>query len=134
MPYACELAPAALAHLIAWVPGAAGGPVAVEARDGVPYGEEARYLESFGARGGDRADIVVLPFNLAATPEAENHGAVIAGGARPACRHAAGCARLLVVVDEARTPSAWPAAPERLAERREAWRSFVQAHGSSPRS
>jgi len=126
MPYACELGPAALARLIAWVPGAAGGPVDVEARDSIPYGEEERYLDSFGARGGDRADVVVLPFSLATTPEAENHGAVIAGvrdrlaALRPA-------ARLMVVVDEA--PFAERMAPERVAERREAWRSFVRAHG-----
>lgn len=126
MPYACELGPAALARLIAWIPGAAGGPVDVEARDSVPYGEEERYLESFGARGGDRADVVVLPFSLATTPEAENHGAVIAGvrdrlaALRPA-------ARLMVVVDEA--PFAERMPPERVAERREVWRGFVRAHG-----
>jgi hypothetical protein len=131
MPYACELSPGALARLIAWVPGAAGGPVAVEARDGVPYGEEAHYLETFGARGGDRADIVVLPFNLAATPEAENHGAVIAG-VRDRLASARPGARLLVVVDEAPYAERMAATPERLSERREAWRSFVRAHGLEP--
>ncbi len=128
MPYACELGPSALARLIAWVPGAAGGPVDVEARDSIPYGEEERSLESFGARGGERADVVVLPFSLATTPEAENHGTVIAGvrdrlaALRPA-------ARLMVVVDEAPFAERMAAAPDRIAERREAWRTFVRAHG-----
>ena len=128
MPYACELSPGALARLVAWIPGAAGGPVDVDAREGLPYGEEESYLASFGERGGDRADIVILPFSLATTPEAENHGAVIAGvrdrlaATRPA-------ARLMVVVDEAPYAQRMAAAPERVAERRESWKGFARAHG-----
>lgn len=127
MPFACELTPGALARLVAWVQGAAGGPVDVSARDSLPYGEEERYLETFGERGGDTADLVVLPFGLAATPEAENHGVVLAGvrdriGKRPG-------ARLLVVVDEAPYAERMAAAPQRIDERRGAWRDFVRAHG-----
>ena len=44
VPYACELSPGALARLIAWLPGAAGGPLEVNARASVAYGEEDRYL------------------------------------------------------------------------------------------
>jgi hypothetical protein len=127
MPFASELSPGALARLVAWVQREAGGPVDVTAREGVPYGEEERYLESFAAQGGAGADIVVLPFSLAATPEAENHGVVIAGvrdriAARPG-------ARLLVVVDEAPYAARMAGSPERMDERREAWRAFVRAHG-----
>ena len=128
MPYACELSPGALARLVALVQAAPGGPVDVSARESIPYGEEERYLETFGERGGDTADLVVMPFSLAATPEAENHGAVLAGvrdrlaATRPA-------ARLLIVVDEASYVERMNAAPERIDERREVWRSFVAAHG-----
>ena len=125
MPYACELSPNGLARLVAWVQHAAGGPADVSARESLPYGEEERYLASFADRGGATADIVVLPFSLAATPEVENHGTVLAGVRdRVAMRHGA---RLLVVIDEA--PYADRMAAERVAERRETWRSFVRAHG-----
>jgi hypothetical protein len=127
MPYACDLSPGALARLIAWIPQAAGGPLDVEARDSVPYGEEEQYLDSFAGRGGDRADIVLLPFSLATTPETENHGAVIAGVRdRMAAREGS---RLWIVVDEAPYSQRMAGAPERIAERREAWKSFARAHG-----
>ena len=131
MPYACELAPQALARLIAWIPGVAGGPVTVEARDSIPYGEEERYLDTFGARGAEAADIVVLPFSLATTPEDENHGTVIAG-ARDRLAATRPAARLMVVIDEAPYAERMTATPERVTERREAWRLFVKAHGLEP--
>ncbi len=132
MPYASELSPQALARLIAWIPGAAGGPVTVEARDAIPYGEEDQYLETFGARGADTADIVVLPFSLAATPEDENHGMVLRG-ARDRLAATRPGARVMVVIDEAPYAERMSAAPERIAERREQWRRFVAAHGLEPR-
>jgi hypothetical protein len=131
MPYACELSSSALARLIAWLPAAAGGNVAVQAREGMPYGEEERYLATLGARGGDAADVVVLPFSLATTPEDENHGTVIAGvrdwlaARRPQ-------AQLMVVIDEAPYAERMAGAPQRLAERRELWRRFVEARGLKP--
>jgi hypothetical protein len=128
MPFAYDLSPNALARLIAWIPQAAGGPVDVEAREGLPYGEEQAYLDAFGARGGDRADLVVLPFSLATTPEAENHGEVLAG-VRDRLAASRPGARLMVVVDEAPYAERMSAAPERVAERREAWRAFVRSHG-----
>jgi hypothetical protein len=128
MPFAYEMSPNTLARLIAWIPGAAGGPVDVEARESLPYGEEEGYLAGFAARGGDRADIVVMPFSLATTPEAENHGEVLAG-VRDRLAASRPGARLLVVVDEAPYAARMAGAPDRIAERREAWRAFVRAHG-----
>lgn len=127
MPYACELSPGALARLVAWVQQAAGGPVDVSARECVPYGEEEAYLASFDERGGAAANIVVLPFSLAATPEAENHGVVLAG-VRDRVAGRTG-ARLFVVVDEGPYAARMAAAPGRIAERRGAWEAFVRAHG-----
>ena len=131
MPYACELAPGALARLIAWLPQATGGNVAVDARASVPYGEEERYLAALGAEGSDNAQFIVLPFSLATTPEDENHGKVIAGvrdwlaASRPG-------AELLVVIDEAPYAQRMAGAAERVAERREVWRRFVEARGVKP--
>lgn len=128
MPFACELTPGALARLVAWVQAAAGGPVDVSARESLPYGEEQRYLETFDERGGGTADLVVLPFGLAATPEAENHGVVLAGVRDKLAAGHPG-ARLVVVIDEAPFAARMAATPQRIEERREAWRSFVKAHG-----
>ena len=130
MPFAHELTPGALARLIAWLPSATGGTPTVDARASIPYGEEERFLASLGADGGDASQIVVLPFSLATTPEDENHGTVIAGvrdrlAARPGTQ-------LLVVIDEAPYAQRMTDAPERIAERREAWRRFVEARGLKP--
>lgn len=129
LPYATELTPGAVASLIAWLPQSLGRPARVEARSSIPYGEEDRYLAAWDEAGGSSADIVVLPFSLAATPEDENHGKVIAAArdriaARPR-------AELLVLVDEA--PFAARMGAERVAERRELWKRFVEARGLEPR-
>ncbi|HET7729258.1 MAG TPA: DUF2868 domain-containing protein [Usitatibacter sp.] len=131
MPYAAELSPGALAKLIAWITATGGGNVEVEARDTVPYGEEERYLESLGPRGGNEADMIVLPFSLASTPEVENHGAILAG-VRDWILDSRIKARLLVVLDEAPYAERMAHSPERLAERREVWRRFVEAYGQEP--
>ena len=128
MPFACELTPQALARLVAWVQDAAGGPVEVSARENLPYGEEERYLATFAERGGEAADLVVLPFGLAATPEAENHGVVLAG-VRDRLAATRPGARLMVVIDEAPYAARMAATPQRVEERRAAWRDFVRAHG-----
>ena len=131
VPYACELSPGALARLIAWLPGAAGGPLEVNARASVAYGEEDRYLAALAGADSDGAQRFVMPFSLAATPEDENHGRAIAGtrdwlgATRPN-------ARLLVVIDEAAYAERMSGSPERVAERRELWRRFVEARGVKP--
>jgi hypothetical protein len=128
-PYAYELTPAILAKLIAWVPGVAGGTPTIDARASVPYGEEERHRAELDAVGAE-SNIVVLPFSLATTPEDENHGTVLAAtrdwlAGRPGTQ-------LLVVIDEAPYAARLEGAPERLAERRAAWRAFVEARGLQP--
>jgi hypothetical protein len=85
-----------------------------------------------GRRGGSIADAITLLFSLAATPEEENHGSVIAG-VRDWLAHS-GHAQLLVLVDErpyAARMSAQPGYAERLAERRRLWQAFAVARGPS---
>ena len=125
MPFAADLSPGALAKLIAWLPSALGAQPTIDARASIPYGEEERFLASL--REGIAADIIVLPFSLATTPEDENHGAVIAGtrdwlAARPNTQ-------LLVVIDEATYAQRMAGTPARLDERRASWRQFVEARG-----
>ncbi len=79
MPYAYEPSPGALAALRRLLPDGLGEGLAVEVNAGVRYGDEDSLLRNLGDRGGAIADIIVVLFSLAATPEDENHGAVIAG-------------------------------------------------------
>jgi hypothetical protein len=96
----------------------------VSVRPAVPFG-----AESSAATGLDATDRTVALsaalFNLAATPEHENHGAFL-----DLLRAATG-PRLVALVDEAsykRRLGDAPAARDRLAERRSAWSAFCSAH------
>lgn len=131
IPFAHDLGAGALARLIAWISANAAGKVDVEAAEPLPYGEEERYLETLAARGAESADLLVLPFGLATTPEVENHGTVIQG-VRDWIAARKPDARVLVVIDESGYAERMAAAPERIAERREAWRAFVEARGLKP--
>jgi hypothetical protein len=125
-PYAHELSPGALARLIAYLPSVTGGSPAIDARAAVPYGEEEQHLEIIRALPEDDA-IVVLPFSLATTPEDENHGVVMTSTRDAVAQRRGG--QLLVVIDEAPYTERMAGAPERLEERRRAWREFVEARG-----
>jgi hypothetical protein len=129
VPYAYQPGAGALAALRRLLPDALGEGFAVEVQAGVRYGDEDDLLRNLGDRGSAIADVVVLLFSLAATPEEENHGAVIAG-----VRDWLECARrqtqLLVLVDEGPYLARMErSAADRIGERREAWRAFVAARG-----
>jgi hypothetical protein len=153
LPYArCVLAssdsalPAAAVHVtpFAYQPGtdvldgaqrllraAFGADARIDIASAVPYGDEA----AFDAPSRQGAfDVEVLLFSLAATPEAENHGAVLAA-ARARLAAGAAQARLLVLVDESRFLAHMqgdPALERRIAQRRDSWIAFVAAHGLEP--
>jgi hypothetical protein len=77
------------------------------------------------------SDIDVLLFNLAATPEAENHGSVLQQ-ARTRQERAAAGSRLLVLVDESPYVARLggdASLAGRIEQRRAAWKDFVRAHG-----
>ena len=132
VPYAYEPSADARAGLRALLPRALGESLTLDSRAAVRYGEEDEFVRELqaGGKAAGKADVIILVFNLAATPEEENHGAVIAG-----VRNwlAAGPARpqLLVLVDEGPYAErmATDGATGRVAERREAWQQFVAAHG-----
>ncbi|MEO8247731.1 MAG: DUF2868 domain-containing protein [Burkholderiales bacterium] len=78
-----------------------------------------------GAAGtGSRAAALTLVlFNLAATPEQENHGAFIDHVRAAAPR------RIGVLIDESSLAERLGSAPHRMAQRRELWRHFCELHG-----
>ena len=101
-------------------------------REAVRYGEEDEFVRGLeaGGKAAGKADVVVLLFNLAATPEEENHGVVIAG-VRDWLAAGKPRPQLLLLVDEGPYAErmATDGATGRVAERRDAWQQFVAAHG-----
>jgi hypothetical protein len=131
VPYAYEPPASASAALRRLLPAALGDGMAVDVRAQVPYGGEDDLLAHLPERGGAITDVIVLLFSLAATPEDQSHGIVIAGvrdWLAASRRHA----QLLVLVDErpyAERMGAQTGFAERLAARRALWESFVSARG-----
>lgn len=135
VPYAYEPLPQSAERLRALLPERLGGELVVEQEAATPYGEEDALLAQLDVRGGAGADLLVLLFSLAATPEDENHGALIAGARDLLARHRPR-AELVVMVDEspyAARVAGQGGARERLAERRALWEAFARAHGAEVR-
>ena len=131
VPFAYAPAAAAAAALARLLPAALGEHLAVDLRAPVRYGEEDELLEHLAERGGALADVIALLFTLAATPEDQNHGTVIAG-VRDWLAASHRQAELLVLVDEGPYAERMggPAGPaQRLTARRSAWEAFVAARG-----
>jgi hypothetical protein len=130
-PYACEPSDAAMAGLERWLSSLAQADVRIDRRTTLRYGEEDMAAAAFDSGAHRVADLHVVLMSLAATPEAENHGVVIAA-ARDSARRARPPAAVRVVVDE--SPYAERLAGDgslasRLEERRRLWRDFVAGYG-----
>jgi hypothetical protein len=135
MPYAYEPLPQAYERLRALLPQLLGGELAIELEASTPYGEEDALLAQLDVRGGGGADVLVLLFSLAATPEDENHGTLVAGARDLLARHRPR-AELVAMVDEAPYAARLAAAGgarQRLTERRSLWQGFARAHGVEAR-
>ena len=129
-PYACEPSDAALAGLSRWLQGATGA-TRIERRTSLRYGEEDMAGAAFAIGAHRTADLHVVLMNLAATPEAENHGVVIAA-ARDAAHQARPPAGVRIVIDESPYAARFgsdPSLASRLDERRRLWRNFVAGYG-----
>jgi len=92
-------------------------------RASTPYGSDA--LPDLPTPGS--ASIVAL-FNLAATPEPENHGAFVDALQRHGVAHA----RPVAIVDTSDFVDRMSGDPRRIAEREAAWRQMLEAHGVEP--
>ena len=124
LPYSYTIDEAALHGLRAAAQAVLGDQTDVAIRPSVPFGAEAS-----AANGLDPADrsvaLSVALFNLASTPEHENHGAFLEA-LRPVAEP-----RLLALIDESsyrRRLGAAAGARDRLAERRHAWSAFSSSH------
>lgn len=130
-PYAYEPTEPSLAGLERWLAAQAQADVRIDRRTTLRYGEEDMAGTAFDFGAYRVADLHVVLMNLAATPEAENHGVVIAA-ARDSARKARPAATVRVVVDE--SPYSQRLARDasfgsRLEERRQLWRDFVSGYG-----
>jgi hypothetical protein len=130
-PYAYEPTEASLAGLERWLQSQTQADVRIDRRTTLRYGEEDMAGPAFDSGAYRVADLHIVLMNLAATPEAENHGVVIAA-ARDSARKARPASTVRIVVDEspysqrlARDASFGP----RLEERRRVWRDFVSGYG-----
>jgi hypothetical protein len=105
-----------------------GGDTRIEFAPTLRYGDEATLATS---AGGVTVDIEVWLFNMAATPEVENHGEVLRlAGTRAAPTTVP--ARVVVLVDEAPYLARLggdASLSSQIEQRRAAWREFVRAHG-----
>ena len=123
-PYGGAVSPQATLGLRALLADAFGPQVALEVAPGVAFGAE------------DEAPLAVSPgtshaialFDLSATPENENQGRFLR---RLSAALPAG-ASLAVLLDESQFARRFAGLGLRLAERREAWRLWGEAHGSVP--
>ena len=104
---------------------------AVDFRPGVPYGGEDAFLEKLSYDGVGAADCIVLLMSLASTPEAENHGRFLSGVIDWLTGDGAG-RRLLLMLDEGPYAARMTGSPERLDERRRAWKAFARPAGLVP--
>ncbi len=106
-----------------------GARVQLQADEPVAFGDEDALAAAAPAAGGSPAEAmidVIALFNLAATPETENHGAFIDALQQYTPDP------VLVLVDESayrRRLGAQPGASERLAQRREAWSALAGTRG-----
>lgn len=127
-PYAYRPDSASLAGLNVLLQAAHGPGTRLDLGEPIAYGREDELRD----RPVTHDDVEAILFTLAATPEAENHGAVLVAS-RDALARARSPARLLVMIDEAPFVAhvrGDPSLQARVEERRGAWREFVARHGA----
>jgi hypothetical protein len=99
----------------------------------IAYGAEDEWLARLDLRDGE-ADHLVILFNLSATPEAENHGALVSG-VRSRVAEAKSGAGLTVLLDEsAMRQRLGVSAEPRIESRRAAWEGMLRQHHAAPLS
>jgi hypothetical protein len=126
IPYSFHPSPEAVRRLQHLLAAALGESVRTQADPPISYGGEDEWLAA--ARFGADTDHLLILFNLAATPEAENHGALVTG-IRSALRRERSGAGLAAILDETayRERLAGQAgADARIDSRRRAWAQVLQ--------
>ncbi len=98
----------------------------------IAYGTEDEWLSR--AAFSPDTDYLVLLFNLSATPEAENHGAFVAGIKRRLAEGGTGLAALLDESAYRQRLAGQAGAEARIETRRAAWEKVLGQHGVRPLS
>jgi hypothetical protein len=123
-PYAITPSPQAVLALRTLLVDALGARVGLRFAPPVAHGGEDELAVAPAAAGLSHA---IAWFDLSATPEVENHVRFV--------RHLAAAlpgTGVLVLIDEAAFKRRFAAAPERLAQRRDAWRQCCESLGTLP--
>ena len=127
-PYAHTVPAPSIARLRELLPKAFGSDLAVDLREPIAYGGEDDFIRHLPDRGGAIADIIVLLFNLASTPEEENHGTLLAAARDWMTSHRRQ-AQLLILLDASSYAERMGSDSKRIDERRRAWEAFVVERG-----
>jgi hypothetical protein len=125
-PYAVQPSPASLTGLDKLLEATVDGSVEIQLREPLRYGDEDSLADWLSREDPAIANAHAVLFTLSATPEAENHGAVITTFRDWAKRG------VFVIVDESEYVSRIQSdatLQARLDERRELWRGFVRRFG-----
>ncbi len=121
VPYSFDLPAAGTEGLRALLARAFESPVDLEWSAAVRYGDDA--LPAPRTAPG----VVLVVFSLAATPEAENHGAIVG---ELAARFPG--VPVMAIVDSSDFALRFRDVPRRITEREAAWRQVLEARGVSP--
>ena len=108
-----------------------GPGIVCQFQPAIDYGGEEDYIGRIATGTGPAVVYLVALFNLASTPEEENHGYLL-HHLKKLVTHSATAQHLLVLVDESgyRRRLAEPAGVDaRLKERKITWQNFARAHG-----
>jgi hypothetical protein len=120
LPYACTPNDSTTTALRAVLATAMGPDITPSFLQSVPYGAEDEGAPKLPAG----TSLALALFDLSATPEAETQGRF--------AQQVAAAASTVVVIDEAGFQRRFADAPERLKQRREAWRTWARALGTEP--
>ena len=97
----------------------------------IPYGGEDDWLGDLEDRGGDADHLVVL-FNMSATPEAENQGALVAGLRQWIVQSRSGAALTVLIDEAAMRQRRGFEGTDRLESRRAAWEAMLRQQHFAP--
>ena len=131
VPYGLDLPADARDRLTRVVQAAVGEKTRVSIDPAIAYGAEDEWLARSADGLGDADQLMVL-FNLASTPEAENHGALLAGLRQ---RIGSDGTALLVLLDDSgfrHKLRGQSSAERRVADRVEAWRAVLATAAVDP--
>jgi hypothetical protein len=99
----------------------------------IAYGAEDEWLARLDLGDGE-ADHLVILFNLSATPEAENQGALVSGIRRRIAEAKSGAGLTVLLDESAMRQRLGQGAEPRIQSRRAAWEAMLRQHHAAPLS